>query len=321
MRGFPTGGVGNPRAPSIDRPGLGSYAPAMNSMTGYGRAEAQEGGLRCVVEINSVNRRGREVAVSGPRELPGLEATVREAIGERFSRGRVAVAVQVENRSAGQITAHLDTARAEALVVEARALRDRLGLTGDISLDALLAAPGVVREEAATPDLETLRPVLDRALNQAFAAMLEMRAREGAYLSADLKTRLEVLGLLCEAVRKLAARVPERYRRALRERMATAGVELGLDEERLAREAAIFADRSDISEELTRLESHLQQFHALIDSKEAGPVGRKMDFLTQELGRELNTLSVKANDSEIAQLVVDAKTEAEKIREQVQNIE
>lgn len=293
----------------------------MNSMTGYGRAEAALGGLRCVVECNSVNRRGREVAVSGPRELAGLEPKVREAIIEKFSRGRVAVAVLVENRATGEVTLHIDAARAEAITTEARALKKRLGLAGEVTIEALLAAPGVVREEAGTPDMETVAPLLDRALGEAFAAMLEMRAREGAHLAVDLTERLEVVAALCASIGKLAPRVPERYRRILRERMANSGVELGLDDDRLAKEAAFFADRSDISEELTRLESHLKQFHHLIRDEEAGPVGRKMDFLTQELGRELNTLSVKANDGEIAQLVVDAKTEVEKIREQVQNIE
>jgi uncharacterized protein (TIGR00255 family) len=268
-----------------------------------------------------VNRRGREVAVSGPRELAGLEPKVRELVIERFSRGRVAVSVLVENRATGEVTLHIDTARAEAITNEARALKQRLGLAGEVTIEALLAAPGVVREEAGTPDMETIAPFLEKALDQSFAAMLEMRAREGEHLAQDLTERLIVVANLCEAIRKLAPRVPERYRRLLRERMANSGVEMGLDDDRLAKEAAYFADRSDISEELTRLESHFKQFHHLIRDEEAGPVGRKMDFLTQELGRELNTLSVKANDGEIAQLVVDAKTEVEKIREQVQNIE
>ncbi len=213
----------------------------------------------------------------------------------------------------------LDVAAARSYYQAMLALQRELGAGGEITLETVLRAPGVLRltEETVSPD-ETW-PGVEAALRQALADLVEMRSREGRHLADDLHGRLEDMRARLADIRRRQPDATANYRAALHERLQKAGIELTLDDERLYKEVVLFADRCDISEEVTRLESHLDQFMALLPKDE--PVGRTMDFLTQEMARELNTLGAKSNDLAINQLALACKTELDKVREQVQNIE
>jgi uncharacterized protein (TIGR00255 family) len=200
-----------------------------------------------------------------------------------------------------------------------KALQSELHLDGEITIDTLLRSPGVI-EQPATKRLsaKTRTPIL-AALQAALDQLLAMRAKEGANLKRDLTTRIKEMRTCLRKVKKLRPRASERYRTNLHARIRKSGIEIPLDDDRLAKEVAFFSERSDFSEEVTRLDSHLGQFMDTLEKDE--PIGRTLEFLCQEIGRELNTLSAKANDAEISQLVVQTKSELEKVREQIQNVE
>ncbi len=291
----------------------------IRSMTGFGRGEA----AGWVVECASVNRKHLEVALSLPRELASaeLEADLKQRVQARVARGRVQVQLRAADSAKNSSSAvRLDAAAAAAYVEQARALGASLGVSGELTLSDLLRLPGVTQaapDEAAAAafDPEPVRTALEAALS----AMIAMREAEGEHLRADLTARLDEIASLLERIRALAPQVAERHRAALRQRLTEAGLDLPLDDERLVKEIALYADRCDISEEIARAGSHLQQFRQNLAA--GGPVGRPLDFLTQEFGREFNTMGAKANHAELAHHVVAAKTELEKIREQIQNVE
>ncbi len=288
----------------------------MNSMTGYGRGDAIAAGMRCVVECASVNRKGIEVACQLPRELAALETAIREVVSKRVARGRVNVGVTFTTTEAAAAT-EIDHAFARALLRDIHKLQRDLALGGEVDVNTLLAAPGVIRTaQKAAGDYE---PLLTRALGAALSAMIAMRAREGRQLRRDLEKRLATLRKNRARMARLAPEIVTRYRQELRARLARADLDLPLDDIRLTTEIALFAERCDVSEELTRLDSHFAQFAEKFDLAE--PTGRAMEFLTQEIYRELNTLGSKAGDSALTRLVVDSKVELDKIREQVLNVE
>jgi uncharacterized protein (TIGR00255 family) len=200
-----------------------------------------------------------------------------------------------------------------------KALQSELDLDGEITIDTLLRSPGVI-EQPATKQLstKTRTPIL-AALQAALDQLLAMRAKEGANLKRDLTKRIKAMRACLQKVKKLRPRASERYRTNLHARIRKSGIEIPLDDDRLAKEVAFFSERSDFSEEITRLDSHLGQFMDTLEKEES--IGRTLEFLCQEIGRELNTLSAKANDAEISQLVVQTKSELEKVREQIQNVE
>lgn len=293
----------------------------MNSMTGYGRGEASSSGMKIAVELSSVNRKQGEIFVSLPREIDVLESRIRESINQHISRGRVNVKVALQSgneRSAGKV--HLNTEVARQYVKELKRLSRELGISHEIPIDSLLRSPGVVEFHTALEEPEKLWLGIRKALKQGLDELLKMRAKEGAHLARDLRKRLKLIQKSVVVIRKEAPAVSVRYREALRDRIQSAGLELpGTDEDRLMKEVVYFADRSDISEELTRLHSHFKQFDDCIKSTD--PVGRKLDFLVQEINREINTIGSKANDSTIAGQVVTVKAELERFREQAQNVE
>lgn len=293
----------------------------MHSMTGYGSGRSSGAGVQCAVEIQSVNRKQSEIVVNLPRELNALESQIRAKLNGRISRGRLGVSVTYKRAAAESAPPALDTAVARNYYQAMLALQNELGATGEITIESVLRAPGVMRgaNEEEPVDPAAAWPRVENALEQAVAGLVEMRAQEGQHLAADLAARLAMIG---EALTAIHAREPiaaQNYRAALTDRLSRAGLETPVDEERLLRELVLYADRCDISEELTRLQSHLEQFAALLTKAE--PVGRPMDFLTQEMARELNTLGAKANDLAISQAALTCKAELDKIREQVQNIE
>jgi uncharacterized protein (TIGR00255 family) len=229
------------------------------------------------------------------------------------------VQVQVEPLHERALHLQVDAELAQQYVTEVRKLNATLGLTGEITPLDLLRAPGVFSTTEVKVTLETIWPHLEEAIRSAMEAFSQSRLREGAHLQADLQTRLALVGALGANIATKSPEVTKFYHEQMRKRLAEAGLPLPLDDERLLKEIAVFADKCDITEEATRLQGHLHEFQRLMDSPE--PQGRAMDFLTQELHRELNTMGSKGNSTVIAHLVVAGKTEVERIREQVQNVE
>ena len=290
----------------------------MRSMTGYGRGDADYAGAKFSVELNSVNRKQSDIVMNLPRDLAGLEPRIRQAINEQISRGRMNVLVVMHQGANGAALA-LDTALARSYHEAMLTLQKELSAPGEITIGTILQAPGVMRSPEQSIDADDAWPVVQRALGTALNELIKMREREGKHLAKDLIHRLKTLRKEIKEIRALYPEVVKKYRAVLRERLEKAGLDLPLDDERLLKEVTIFADRSDISEELTRLESHLAQFAHHLRKNE--PVGRTLEFITQEIFRELNTLGAKSNDAGISQHVVACKSELEKIREQIQNLE
>ncbi len=293
---------------------------SLRSMTGYGRGQAAGGGIRVEVELNAVNRKQLEVRLNLPRTLMAVESRVVEQVQKRLSRGQVSGSVSV-TVSAGlrKRSLSVDGDLASAYVNELRKMAKTLGLPDDLKAGVLLNFPEVVSYHGADQDVDTVWPVLQKALVQALDQLTAMRAREGGALAADLRRRLGKLTGMLGQIKKEAPGVTKRYRLALDKRLLEAGIKLQANDPQLMKELALFADRSDITEEITRLESHLKQGATLLTSVE--PVGRTLDFLAQEMFREINTIGSKANEVRITKVVIRFKTELERVREQVQNVE
>jgi uncharacterized protein (TIGR00255 family) len=289
-------------------------------MTGYGRGESAKDGFKFTVELNSINRKQSDISINLPKELIELEPRIRDGINAQLSRGRIN-AVVAYHRSAAKVEeqVELDEALALAYVKAIQKLQKKTGLNGSLTLDTVLRAPGVLKLAEAPLAAEEVWPSVETALRKALGQLVKMREKEGKFLAGDLNGRLDALAAGVAQIRKLSPEIVKRYREQLQARIKDAGVDVPLDDERLTKEVVFFADRCDISEELTRLESHFVQFRDCLKSGE--PVGRTLDFLSQEMNRELNTIGSKANAAEISQTVVRLKAELEKIREQVQNIE
>jgi uncharacterized protein (TIGR00255 family) len=292
----------------------------MKSMTGFGRGEARRDGVTWVVECASVNRKQLEVAVSLPRDLAELEANVRNLVAASVSRGRVNVTVRSESVANASLNAvQVDHELAQQYHHELHALAVKLEIAAEVSLHDLIRLPGVVSIQQAQTCAEDVWPIIETATGTALKQMGHMRDAEGTHLRDDMDARMSHIETLLVSVREKAALVPDMQRRLLRQRLEAAGLPLPLEDERLVKEIVLFAERTDISEELSRAASHVKQFRAYLASAE--PVGRSLDFLLQEFFREFNTMGSKCNNAEIAHHVVMAKTELEKIREQAQNVE
>jgi len=293
----------------------------MKSMTGYGRGDCSQDGFKITVELSSVNRKQSEISVNLPREMEMLEAQIRDVINRHIARGRLTVRVAL-HAGEGNLSArmHLNAPLAKAYARELNKLAKELKLAGSVTLDQLVRAPGVFQTDEEIAEAENLWPAVEKALNKALATLVNIREREGQHLAKDLSERVAIMRRAVKIVRENAPKVAERYREQLLTRIKNAGLETPvLEDERLLKEVVYFADRSDITEELTRLQSHFQQFDDNVKSGE--PVGRTLDFLAQEMNREINTIGSKANDSLIAREVVTLKAELEKFREQAMNVE
>ena len=293
----------------------------MKSMTGYGRGDCSQDGFKIAVELSSVNRKQSEISVTLPREMEMLEAQIRDIINRYIARGRLTVRVTLHaGESKFSARMHLNVPLAKAYARELSRLSKQLRLPGPVTLDQLARAPGVFQTDEQIVEEEDFWPAVQKALKKALKQMIQTREREGAHLRQDLIERMAQMKKATANIRKHSPAVAERYRQQLIERIKSSGLEApGADDDRLLKEIVYFADRSDISEELTRLQSHFQQFDDCLKSKE--PVGRMLDFLAQEMNREVNTIGSKANDSLISREVVTLKTELEKFREQAQNVE
>lgn len=293
----------------------------IRSMTGYGRGEASDDLVgRMVVEAKAINHRFSEVVIRAPRQVNQLEEALRKQVQARVARGRVDLFVTWERSGATGRRVKVDKALAVAYHNALKELGEAIGSNGEISGETLARLPDVISVEDDEISASQLAPVLEQAAVQALDNLVAMREREGGALAADLQARLDEIERLAGEVTGRAPQVVQEYRTRLSKRLEELLPQgSAVDPIRLAQEVALFADRCDIAEELQRLGSHLSQFRGALMSE--GAIGRKLDFLTQEIGREINTVGSKANDAEITTLVVAAKTELEKIREQVQNIE
>jgi uncharacterized protein (TIGR00255 family) len=290
----------------------------MKSMTGYGRGQIQRGEVKVAVEIQSVNKRQIEFVLNLPSELTVLEAEIRDRISHQVHRGRVSINVTAQG-PVTRLQPLLNRDLAKTYLHAFEKLQRELGLGGEITIDLVLHAPGVIETpESRNLDAQTRADVF-AALDAGFQQFMAMRTKEGAHLHRDLAKRTKTIRTAIGKIRRLQPLTIKRFRQQLTDRVRKAGVEVELDDERLAKEVVYFAERSDFSEELTRIQSHLSQFEEVC--AQPGPIGRTLEFISQEIGRELNTLGAKANDAAISQCVVLCKSEMEKIREQISNIE
>jgi uncharacterized protein (TIGR00255 family) len=288
-------------------------------MTGYGKAEEVTAEGKLAVEIRAVNHRYGEITVKLPRQFLALEGEIKKRISERCKRGKLDVFVQHETPTGGSLPPQVNHPLAKAYHDAFVALNHQFGNYEPIPLALIVAQKDVLTTQELTTDLEKVAQQLFDTLAAAMASLEQMRSREGEALAAEITGRIAAVSMLVE---KVAVRAPlaaaangERFR----ERIARLLGDTQLDESRLVQEVALLADKMEITEELVRLRSHFQQFHETMQLPE--PVGRKLDFLLQEMNREVNTIGSKANDGEITAMVVELKAEMEKVREQVQNIE
>lgn len=290
----------------------------MRSMTGCGRSQQREGAWEVTVELKAVNHRFLDIACRLPRSLAFLDEIVRKALNARLQRGHVDVFVTVARTDASDRQVQVDEALAAAYRDAAERLAEVLGRAQRLDLAQLMAMEGVVTVTESDMDGEAVSAACRRAMDEAIDQLCAMRAREGDSLRADLNVHLDAAAALREKILLRAPGVVEDYRARLQQHLAQLGAD-GVEPQRVAQEVAIMADRCAIDEELSRLQSHIGQLRAYLDAQDE--TGKKMDFLIQEMNREANTIGSKASDAQIAQLVVDLKSEIEKLREQVQNVE
>jgi len=291
----------------------------MKSMTGFGRAEAVDQKRVVTVEVSSVNRKQSEVSISLPRNLLSIEGALRKLVLNKISRGRISVQLTIQEVEEENTDLKLDYQKALQLEKEFHQLSQALNRPLELTPSDFLNIPGILITEEVRP--EEVLPLIESSLLEAMDMLVEMRVREGVDLLSDCEKRLQSAAVVLEKISARAPEVLEGYRQNLISKLEELKLngENWVDDDRIIREIALFADRSDISEEITRFQSHLDKFQDYLGKGD--PVGRSLDFLCQELNRELNTIGSKANDASLAQLVVEGKTEIEKIREQIQNVE
>ncbi len=292
----------------------------IRSMTGFGRKEVISAGVQVTIEIRSVNNRFLDIQVKAPRTLGQLEPRIKKAVQDRCSRGRIDVFISRngEREMAGKLV--VDEALMGQYIGLMRSLKERFGLYGEIDLSLVAGFPGLISIAEDKEDIEAIWPALSEGLGETLKELDSMRTVEGSAMVTDMIRRLDVIEDLMREVEKLSSSSVEQARKRISDALARLLNEQP-DPARLAQEIAILAERTDVTEELTRLKSHLRQFRLLVSDSTVEPVGRKLDFLLQEMGREANTIASKAMNSQIAHHVVDIKAELEKIREQAQNIE
>ena len=290
-----------------------------NSMTGFGRASMLCDGRELTVELKSVNHRYLDLGFRMPRHVSFLEDECRRVLSARLARGHVDVFITYRNTRNDARTVAVDEALMGAYLASAAECAERFGLKNDLTVSSALRLPDVTDVVEAEEDREALTALLSQTLNAACDELINMRSVEGERLCADLIARIGSLEGLRDSIAERAPLVTEEYRSKLNERIASLLLPDEIDAARLATEVALFADRANIDEELVRLKSHFAASRELLANGSA--VGRKMDFIVQEMNREFNTIGSKANDKAITALVIEGKAEIEKIREQVQNLE
>ncbi len=291
----------------------------MKSMTGFGAANAplESGSIR--VEISGVNRKQAEISISMPRPWAEFETSLRNMAAQAVSRGRVQINISKEQGDKPATQLSINSDKLATLQGQLPELQDKLGKDVSVSLDSLVRLGILEESQEEEQSLESIWPTVESCVQEALAKFVTMRNEEGENLKSDLFERIEKIRGYKNQLAERSPKIAAYYRESLLKRLEEAGLPLPADDERIIKEIALFSDRCDVSEEMTRLDSHLDQFCKMCEKDES--LGRSLDFLCQEIFRELNTTGSKANDAELAQVVVSAKTELEKIREQVQNVE
>ncbi|NLS45199.1 MAG: YicC family protein [Firmicutes bacterium] len=290
-----------------------------NSMTGYGRGEISDSELSCIAEIRSVNHRFRDVFLRVPRELGIFEDRIRGLMAEHFDRGRIEVSVTLEETGESLTDIKINHELVKSYTLVTRRLAENLKLPWNLDIQSLILLPGVIESTRKQIDNERIWSLVEQSVLSAIQELKSMRAKEGAFLAEDIINRVNLIESLVLDIEKRAPCIFEDYRIKLKARIQELLEDTPIDENRIAMETAIYADKSNITEELVRLRSHVIQVHETV--KLHGPIGRRLGFLTQEMQREVNTIGSKAQDPDVSHMVVSIKSELEKIREQVQNIE
>lgn len=291
----------------------------INSMTGFGRGSASSDGRSITIELKSVNHKYLDLNFRLPRSLNYLEEALRTAISAKLSRGHLDINLSYMNTREDAKSITLDSSLIAQYIEAGNSVAQQFNVENDLTVTTLLRFPDVVNIADSQDDEEEVKKLALSAVSQALSELAAMRVREGNNIYEDIIGKLKYLELLHKQMQERAPMVVAQYSQRLHERISAWLNEVDIDKARIATEIALFADRVSIDEELVRIKSHLNEFNAMLNS--TLPVGRSMDFLTQELTREFNTIGSKANDSELAKMVITAKAEVEKIREQVQNIE
>lgn len=291
----------------------------IQSMTGFGRGEYTAGARQISVEIKSINHRYSEFSIKLPRKYAALEERTRQRLAKAISRGKVDVFIKTEDREGSEREMNIDKGLAAKYHEKIQDLALTLDLPMDLGVSQLIGMPGVMSIDEAAEEIEEVWAQLEKPLEEALEHLLAMRTSEGGRLAGDFLARLDYLEELRARLLAKSPLVVENYRQKLANRIADLLGQQPVDESRLVQEVAMFADRASVDEELVRLDSHFKQFQELVQADQ--PVGRKLDFLCQEMNREINTTGSKANDLEMTKIVVEMKSELEKLREQVQNIE
>ena len=291
----------------------------MQSMTGYGKAEYAENGITLTVEIKTVNNRFLDLIPKYPRAFVSLDDTIRKVVQSKIKRGRAELFVTYSDMSSGSKKLVINEGLCEAYVQAAKTLSEKYGIENDFTVVSLLKTSDCIAEEIGDDNSEKVGEILVETLNEALDELVKMRKIEGDKLKNDILTRDDEVERLVGEIEKRAPKIKEEYEAKIRERMAEILGSVDYDRGRLLQEVALFADRTNIDEELTRLKSHIAQLRNIC--KEEIDAGKKLDFLMQEFNREANTVCSKSNDVEITKYALALKNEIEKIREQVQNIE
>lgn len=292
----------------------------IKSMTGYGKGETKRDGYHITVELKTVNHRYTNIYIHIPGYLSELESTLHKMLKDKIDRGRVDLYLNIEEDiTEGRYEPQLNLELAKRYYADMKILQETLGITQDVDINTLVTLPEVLKVKQAEENEELLHEIIIETLGKSLDSLLQMRSHEGEELYRDLIQRLDVIEAQVEEITMREPRVIEEYRTRMRDRLKELLEDKVVDENRLAMEIAILAERSSINEELVRLRSHLGQFRMNLAKDE--PVGRKLDFIAQEMYREANTIGSKAIDSEVVNSVVAVKSEVDKIREQIQNVE
>lgn len=292
----------------------------LKSMTAYAKSEKAQEKLTVLIEIRSYNSRYLDVALRIPHGYLSLEEKIKTLIAGKVGRGRIEVNLQVRDDSGEAYAFEIDTPKARAYYDSLVQLKDKFNINSKISIDLLVSGGGIIKPAEIGFDMEACWPVFEDCINEALDNLIAMRKEEGDFLEADIAARLNGIEVRVDQIQKESSDLLSHYQQRLKERIAalTKGI-IEIDPDRIAQEAAFLADRSDISEEVVRAASHIKQFRTIMNSAE--PAGRKLNFLLQELNREFNTMGSKTANTNVSHIIVEVKSDLEKIREQLQNIE
>jgi uncharacterized protein (TIGR00255 family) len=288
-------------------------------MTGFGRGVAESTDWKYTIEIKSVNHRFTDFTFKMPSYLGAIEGELRSLLKEKISRGKIDISITIKNISPSPDTGLLDETQSEAMLLIAKRISDKFGIQNDITASKLLAMPGVLTNDHSDFDLEKEFPFIKKAFNEALDKLISARESEGERLKNDLLSKITEVEELDRELRERAPQIVKEYSERLRNKVSLLLDDANIDENRIAEEVIIYSDRICIDEEMTRLESHISEFRKTLEN--GGETGRRLDFITQELNRESNTILSKSSDVLSSDIGIELKTLIEKIREQVQNLE